>query len=314
MTKKRILVFCCIFLIEYFAIENYFYKYFCDSICYKIPFIQFTIKDVLEFPYPVHYEAYDKSKKYIKPPILLLGCSYTLGELLKPNEYISSRLADMTNRFVYNFGTSGHGIINTLALLKAEKQRHLISEKPSTIIYTYMFNHIERVGYWQFYNFLRQQNYIPFQKYNFLYRSYTYQYYQNVKLDQYYWNDQNYEKKLELFFNVLKDLKNECNILFPNAEFIVLLYSDINNDLCEGLWNSVNNQAERIQKQFDILYSNEFRKRIESLGIKVLSTEELIGRKMYKPEDRIPNDPNHPHPSTKAWDEILPQLIKKLDL
>ena len=47
----------------------------------------------------------------------------------------------------------------------------------------------------------------------------------------------------------------------------------------------------------------------------VISTEELLGRKMDKQEDIIDNERTVTiHPSAKAWAEIVPALSKKLNL
>ena len=77
-----------------------------------------------------------------------------------------------------------------------------------------------------------------------------------------------------------------------------------------------NENEQRIEKMFEIMYSKEFRKQLEEMGFIVITTEELTGRKMYKLEDRQPKnvDPNYPHPTSKAWDEVVPQLCKKLNL
>ena len=94
----------------------------------------------------------------------------------------------------------------------------------------------------------------------------------------------------------------------------MILYSDINYDLCKEFTGTNNEQSPEIEQLFNILYSQKLRKDIQDLKIYVISTEDLIGRKMDKKEDRIPNDPNRPHPSAKAWDEIVPQLSKKFNL
>ena len=108
-------------------------------------------------------------------------------------------------------------------------------------------------------------------------------------------------------------MKKQCDKLFPGSKFVVLLYSDVNKDLCEELLSP---GEDSINRQFEILYSDDFRKNLEKIGITVISTEELIGRKMDREEDRVPSsiDPNHPHPSASAWDEIVPALVKRLNL
>ena len=86
--------------------------------------------------------------------------------------------------------------------------------------------------------------------------------------------------------------------------------------MCEGHIAAAGNNPEYLQKEFDIMYSKNFREDLEKLGILVVTTEELIGHKMNKPEYRIPKniDPNYPHPSSLAWKEITPKLVKKFNL
>ena len=177
-----------------------------------------------------------------------------------------------------------------------------------------MFHHLQRWCYHQYYNYYRKNGLIPFQKYNFLYNSYIYRYFKDLEVDYYFNNDENFEKRLNLFYSLMHKMKLQSDKLFPDSKFIFLIYSDVNKDLCDGIKNSMNNDEKSINKLFEIMNSKEFRTRLEKEGITVVSTEELIGRKMNKPEDRAVNDPNHPHPSEKAWDEILVKLVKKFNL
>lgn len=311
--KKIFLINLILILIIYFCTEVGFYIYFCNRACYRIPFFQKGPEYYLENYPPLRFQPIEKvEKKYTKPPILMIGCSYTEGELLPPDNTPEEKLSRLTERYVYNWGMTGYGPIVFLSSLIGEEKHKHITEKPEYVIYTYMFHHLERYCYFQLYNTMRKLGLIPFQKYNILYNSFIYQYYKNIDIDGYFWSD--FNNRYELFFNVVKKMKEESEKLYPGSKFVILLYSDVNNDICEGIMGENNSNKENVDKLFEVLYSNEFRKRLEDMGIIVLSTEELIGRKMYKKEDRIPNDPNHPHPSSEAWDEILPQLAKKLNL
>ena len=60
--------------------------------------------------------------------------------------------------------------------------------------------------------------------------------------------------------------------------------------------------------------NKEFKTELEKLGYTVIYTEELIGRKMNRPEDRLPDDISKPHPAKHIWSIIVPPLIKKLSL
>ena len=316
MNYKKIIFFnfIAVFII-YACFELYTYSQFCKSIGFSIPFFQISEKDTFEFYPPERFISLEKAEiknniKYEKPPILMIGCSYTWGELLPENETPEAKITKLTGRFVYNWGISGHGPIPQISLFNLEHKYHLLKEKPEYVIYTYMFHHPERLWCIEKYNVLRKEKLIPSQPYNILYNSYLYRKNKDHEFERLY---NNFEMKYELFLNVVKLLKQKSEQEFPGSKFVMLLYSDINKDLCEGL-QSTTEDIERNNKLFDLLYSKEFRKTLEDMGIIVISTEELTRRKMDKTSDRIPNDPNHPHPSSSAWDEIIPKLVQRLNL
>lgn len=313
---KQILLFNCIaILLLSICIEFGFYAYFCKRIYNINPFVPVSHykKEFTIYPPPYFVPIEQSQKKYSKKPILLLGGSYAQGEGLDPSETnFTAQISKLTNRYAYNWGISGQGALAMLALLKDEHKRHLLTDLPEYVIYLYMFHHIERCTYWQHYNLMRKEGLIPFQKYNFLYNFYIYQYFKNIEADKYFWND--FNRRYDVFFSVLKKMKEESDNLFPKSKFVILLYSDTNYDIWEGIMGKNNENKETVNHLFEILYSKDFRHKLEDLGFIVISTEELTGRKMNKPKDRVKNDPCHPHPSESAWKEILPKFVKKLHL
>lgn len=282
------------------------------------PFIIRNYKDYVFFHNIPDYTD-QKDVDYKKPSILVLGCSYAFGEKLSEDENFSSQLQNKTHRYVYNYGLSGQGPLTSLILLKNESTKYgkiNKKNKPDTVIYIYMFNQIQRAGWNKhMYNFMRKQNYFPTQKYNFLYNLHFVQYIQNIKIDKKFFSNDP-DKNYNMLIKIMKDIKKESDKLFPNSRFIFLIYSDINYDLCSGHMGSTGNNPEFLQKEFDIMYSNKLKQDLEKYGIIVISTEELIGRKMDRKEDRISKliDPNYPHPSALAWEIIIPPFIKKFNL
>ena len=118
----------------------------------------------------------------------------------------------------------------------------------------------------------------------------------------------------DLQIKVYKAIIQETKKLYPDSKFVFLIYCDKNEDIVQiESWNV---PQKEINEEFEILYSDKFKKDIENLGATVITTEELIGRKMDKEEDRIPKsiDENYPHPSEKAWDKIVPKLVQRLNL
>ena len=314
---KKIISFNLILIIILFSFsELYFYEIFKKKAnITRNCFIQKNFKDSMR-DFPPAGMAYSVVDNEIINPILLLGCSYTQGQGLEKEESISYILAKNTGRTVYNMAQSGYGAGMALTYLLQENIDHstLNNNKIDTFIYTYMFHHIQRMNQWNFYNVYRKMGYIPFQKYNILYKSYTYQYIKNIQLDNWFKNDTNLEKRLKLFFNLMKDIKKESEKISPNSKFIILIYNDINYDLCKPIIFSFYDKKEDVQLAFNIMESKEFKSKLEKLGYIVIYTEELIGRKMDKPEDRLQNDISKPHPAKHIWNIIVPLLIKKLSL
>ncbi len=311
----NLLIMICILL----SAEMGAYLFLCKQADTKLPFIMQKYKDYIwDFSYKKNERTTDISD-FVQPPILLLGCSYAEGEKLSKNENFSAQLTNITHRFVYNYGVAGHGPLTTLLLLKNEGTKYGFIDKenlPDTIIYVYMFSHIQRFGWIKYmYNFMRQQKYFPSQKFNFLYNSHIVQYFQNIIADKEYISN-NPEENYKILMRTFKDIKHESDKLFPNSKFIFLIYSDINKDLCEGHLEAAGGNPAFLQKEFDIMYSPSFRHELEQAGMMVVSTEELLGRKMDKDEDRISKsiDPNYPHPSAKAWETITPLFVKKFEL
>ncbi len=248
-----------------------------------------------------------------KRPILLLGCSYVLGHCINKN--LSYYLYQLTGRTAYNWGEVGQNIICSYFQLEAEEEKSILPQKPEYIIYVYMFDHLAPYRFLNpvYYSTYRKNNYIPFQKYNIFDNLYTVTHFKNVTLGKYLNDDPDYKKRLNLFYNILKDVKLKTDKLFPNSKFIFLIYSDINKDINP---ETVSCNIFPIDIPFNIMNSNEFKSNIEKMGIEVLTTEELIGRKMDRPSDRVDYsiDIDYPHPSEKAWEEIVPALVKRLNL
>ena len=90
---------------------------------------------------PIFYD--NQKNKIEKNPIILLGCSYTHGFVLKPDETFNSVLQEKTNRLVYNFGLCGGGAQEMLYTLQNNNIMRNIT--PDYIIYTYIPHHKNRL-------------------------------------------------------------------------------------------------------------------------------------------------------------------------
>lgn len=268
-----------------------------------------------KYCYPTNYfDKYDYSKQYKKPPILFLGCSYTYGEKLEKEETFPYKVSQLSNRHCYNMAIPGTGLQYYFFELLLEEKYHKLAEKPEYIVYTYMFHHPARFYNYLFTNMYRKNGYIPIQKYNVLYNSAIYRHFKDIELG--IWLSESFENQKNVFFSIMRDMKKQSEKLYPESKFIVLIYSDINYDLHKGIIGKNNENKAQVDKMFAFMNSKEFRQKLEDMGYIVISTEDLIGRKMDKKSDRIPRniDPNYPHPTNEAWNEIAPAFVKKFNL
>lgn len=249
-----------------------------------------------------------------KKPILFLGCSYTYGWHLKPEETMPYTVEKLTNRYCYNYGVVGCGLETALYFLEQKKLKNeLLKNKPEYIIYTFMFDHLRRIDQSVCFNTYIKYGLLPDEKYNFLNNFWTCKFIKGAEIKKYF-NEINLETKTDFFFKLLETTKKEYEKLFPESKFVVLIYSDVNQDLCPQFFGENNENEEVINELFNIMYSDKFKQKFKDLNITAVYTEDLIGRKMYKPEDRLVSDPNRPHPSAAAWGKIVPKLIEFCNL
>ena len=108
-----------------------------------------SLKDSVSCYPPGRFISYNE-KYFQKPPILLLGCSYAYGEFISLEDNLASKLTNLSNRWVYNFGEPGQGPIYSLLSLELEKQKPLITVEPEYVIYLYMFHHPNRWYFTQY--------------------------------------------------------------------------------------------------------------------------------------------------------------------
>ena len=234
-----------------------------------------------------------------KTSIVLFGDSFTWGSHLKDDETFSAVLSDYTGRTVYNRGLYATGIPFMYYQLK---DRNITNEiaNPQYFIYTLIDNHFYRsltVRSWCKDPIIQYRYKVSDGKlvlvkptFKFLYPLYS------VFLLQNY--IQNLEYKKLLFKEPVIKMIDESNRLikkkFPNSEFIILVYQDS----CWG--DSYLSEKQQILNHF----SDE--------GIKVIYTDDLIGKNVLKDKKYLSAD--NFHPSCEAWKLIVPKLVKALDI
>ncbi|MBQ8887000.1 MAG: hypothetical protein IJY61_04795 [Candidatus Gastranaerophilales bacterium] len=232
--------------------------------------------------------------EYNKPAILLLGCSFTYGNSLLLEETFQYKLSLETKRPVYNFGLDAASAKEMLYILRNDELRTELLRNNNNIeyvIFTYITDHIPRL-YAPVYRqpsptFIPIENFTKLEfkeKQSLFYRSYF-----NFFISRHFaFKKEKFENSFDLIRLYLREIKREVDKHFNNngktPKFVVMIY----NDYYSYPWKELEND------EINVLYAKEITK--------------------TNLDDRIYRLPNDHHPNEKAWDIIVPALIKKLNL
>lgn len=261
--------------------------------------------------YPCVEFRYEFAKKYFRPvvkgklakikrPLLFFGCSYTYGSTLKEDQTLPYKTSKLTGRTAYNRGFPGAG--PQLMLLQLQDP-NFFKEIPDAqyVIYTYIGAHLQRL---YVYNncisptFDKKYEANPRYeikngklekvkpKFLLFYSSFTVRKIQDYLQEK---RSRDREKSFDLFLSILEESKKLIKTHYKNPKFVILLYKDSGKQTLE---------ESKI-------------KTLEKAGFIVIDAEKLVGHELtsskYRAEDKE-------HPSEKAWNEVTPKLIKKLNL
>lgn len=102
------------------------------------------------------------------------------------------------------------------------------------------------------------------------------------------YNDENLRFVLMHFLT----LQDEIHKQWKNTKFVVLFYD----------------QFEHVDIE---VFDNKLKTQLEKNGIIVVSTKDLTGKYL---KDGYMLSENDIHPNEKAWDEVVPKLVKKMKL
>lgn len=264
----------------------------------KYTFSEYIMEQKIKFEpeadYILDYEFRKPAlpKETNKKGILLLGCSFTYGQFLDNKDAFHSILSKQTNRSVYNLGISGGSPRETLFLLRNRKDlKNIIPNKDiKYVIYTYIPDQERRlytdireiVPSFRLKNKGKALEYYTHNK--FIHASNIYRNFSNL----YYEYLVGEEESFALFSLYLSEISKEVkNIYGKDIEFIVFIYPDYDPDN-KYKWQKIN--------------KNE----ITILNItKKLDIENNSNAYKIKDDD---------HPNAKAWQVIVPALVKELDL
>lgn len=302
------------FILYKTAVKEYneYYKVISDLIpaptfieSYKTNFQPQTIQ-YLETTKNLELRPFEENKNNTKKPILLFGCSFTHGGVFLNNQQtVSHKLSKLTSRNVYNFGMCGCGMQHMLYIIQNRLTQYLSKDiTPEYAIYFYIPNHIQRLratifpgvfynGTVLHYNMKNGKLEQEKRQNSFIYRTFlakSYLYDKDRKREA--------NKELDIKDNfdnalaILKETKKELEARYPNIKFIIVRYQLEDDDTYREapyMWQKLAQE-----------------------GFTIINSEDLINRKFkYHSED---TNVDEYHPSEKAWDTLIPPLIKKLNM
>ena len=272
---------------------------------YKARFQPQTIQ-YLETTKDLEFRPMEINPNHTKKPILLFGCSFTHGGVFLNNQQtVSHKLSKLTERNVYNLAMCGCGMQHMLYIIQNRLGQYLSKDiTPEYAIYFYIPNHIQRLratifpgvfynGTVLHYNMkndtLEQEKRLnSFIYKTFLVKSFLYNKDRKREANKQQDMQDNFENALA----ILKQTKKELETRYPNIKFVIVRYQLEDDDT----FREAPYMLERLEKE----------------GFTIINSEDLIGRKFkFHSED---TNVDEYHPSEKAWDTLLPPLIKKLKM
>ena len=261
--------------------------------------------DVPYFNYDAESRDFRKPEglNFKKSPIILFGCSFTYGDGLNVEDTFSYKLSKKAKRPVYNYAMQGWGLQHMYYILNLDKF-YKQQPEPSYVIYTLINDHYCRLHKYQFappnsYILLRykytdgkfKQIYPHFRP---LWGLYSVNLIQNYINDKYTFSNINYEKNLNEYYLMLKESKKLLNQHYKNTKFVIFIYRD-NNDF-----------------KYMFTDNDKFMAKLHDDGFIVIDSAQLLPNIDLKSSAYITID--NCHPSGKAWDLIVPAIVKTLNL
>lgn len=255
------------------------------------------VQKIYENLRPVEYR--NKSKN----PVIIFGCSFAFGHNLNQNETFSYKLANYTDRTVYNRAYGGQGIPFFYYQLNDEALMKTFPSNSEYIIYVFIRDHINRnlrLFSWEMYNlklinYKLKNNKLKLVNNNniFSYLNYFYLV-KYIKSIIYGFEIKNRDKKEKLFFKYIEESDKIIKEKFPQAKFVILyMYDPVDTNFDDS---------------FDFNYLYEVVKNINPNIILLNSTKlcPSLTSVNYWLKDG--------HPNAKAWDLLVPEISKKLEM
>lgn len=294
-----ILIIFILFEISVFNIE--LFKYY--QIIKKVKPAGFTTKSIIKSSFKTHDFQCTQNlmrpveKRGNKHSIVIFGCSYAYGTRLNDNQTFSYKLAKATDGKVFNRASPGWGAQQMLYQLRRDDFYKQI-DHPDYIIYTFIGDHINRLNNYQWGGFWGNQVNLRYKNENGnlveikplfkpIWSLFTVKEIQHF-YENYLNSPSNYSKNIELFSLIMNESLKKAKEHYPNVKFVILIYD-----------NNLNPKE------------NVMFKSLKKQGFIILKTSDLVKVNLNDPIYHFYKDP---HPNEKAWDVIVPGLVKKLNL
>ncbi len=300
---KRILINIILILIALLTVETYcFYKTKSENETFKKQADRLesnnTRKYVTKYRLLKPFSAELYRKSFIKEnsernAILWFGCSFAEGAGLEDNKTPCYKISELTGRSCINKAKGATG--TQFMLYQLENDKNLTgTENTDYIIYTFIWNHIQRLYNYQvnplidMFNLRYKvsngdlKNITP--EFNPIYSSFFVKRLLNKKI----YNEANKESiDFYLFNEVMKKSLEITKEKYPNSKFIMIEFPEL---------------SRKELPDYEI-------KKIEDMGITVVKAKDFLGEiNIYEEKYWLPDKI---HPTSEVWDLILPQIKEK---
>ncbi len=231
-------------------------------------------------------------------PIIVFGCSFAYGQYLNYNQTFSYKLAHILKRTVYNRAMPASGLQH-MYLQSTLNSTYKDIPTADLVFYIMIQDHYRRILINSFniaenYFYLHysdKKNKLVKDNYNnifgnFYRSSYIQKYLNHYFSDRFIYNDKNADKLTNLvlsyFLETRKNLEKNWNKKF---KFVIIFYKDIT-------------------------YEDLLSKKLKENGFIVIQTKELIKEDLNSSDFKLEDN----HPNEKAWNLLVPLIVRELNL
>lgn len=222
--------------------------------------------------------------------VVLFGCSFTNGFGLKESEALHSILSKQIKQPVFNLGLGAGSPREMLYILRNNQLLNVLIKNNNQIkyiIYTYISDHNRRL-YMDInlsaphFRSVNNMSSLVYQKNYFYYHTFIYKCFKKIQFRY-------TSPKLvnELLFLYFKEIDKEIKNRFKSANFIIIVYDDSDNINWE-----------------------EYERNID--GIKIIKINDILNINLGDLEYKLSETDSHPN--AKAWEVVVPAIVKELNL